>query len=155
TVSPDLGAKEASIVVADDGIGMDENGLKQHWLIGVSNKREPTRALPKGRKQIGEVGDGKLATYVPANRLTHLSKCGTSFFWPPIDYTAIPTGEHGGIYTEKQVCLPLRELTERQARMVVETWLKGNKPGYGAIKLFGAKAARSWTVAVMSDLKPM
>ncbi len=40
-VSPDLLAADASIVVLDDGIGMDEAGLKEHWLIGVSPKRDP------------------------------------------------------------------------------------------------------------------
>src|SRR3989442_14164703 len=39
-VSSDLLADDATIVVVDDGIGMDENGLKQHWLIGVTNKRD-------------------------------------------------------------------------------------------------------------------
>jgi len=32
-VSPDLLAADASIAVIDDGIGMDEAGLKEHWLI--------------------------------------------------------------------------------------------------------------------------
>jgi hypothetical protein len=154
-VSPDLVAKDATIVVIDDGLGMDEEGLKQHWLIGVSNKREAGRALPRGRKQIGKFGIGKLATYVLANRLTHISKCDGRFYSTSIDYTRIPAGQHGGIYTEEQVSLPLRELTEGQAQAVTEPWLKGNKPGYGAVKLFGPKAVKSWTVAIMSDLKDM
>src|ERR1035437_6424453 len=154
-VAPDLLAEDAAIVVIDDGSGMNEEGLKEHWLIGVSNKRAPSRKPPKGRAQIGKFGIGKLATYVLANRLTHVSKCGGRFYSTSIDYTEIPTGEHGGIYTEKQVTLPLRELTESQAQMVVEPWLKGSKPGYAALKLFGTNAAKTWTVAVMSDLKDM
>jgi hypothetical protein len=154
-ISPDLLATDAAIVVIDDGVGMDEGGLREHWLIGVSNKRDPARTPPKGRSQIGKFGIGKLATYVLANRLTHVSKCNGRFYSTSIDYTAIPTGEHGGIYTEKQVVLPLRELTEAQAQMIVEPWLKGNKPGYAAMKLFGPKASKTWTVAVMSALKDM
>ena len=154
-VAPDLLAEDAAIVVIDDGSGMNEEGLKEHWLIGVSNKRDPSRKPPKGRAQIGKFGIGKLATYVLANRLTHVSKCGGRFYSTSIDYTEIPTGERGGIYTEKQVTLPLRELTESQAQMVVEPWLKGSKPGYAALKLFGTSTAKTWTVAVMSDLKDM
>src|SRR5947208_10853869 len=124
----DFHAQGAAIAVVDDGEGMNADGLKQLWLIGISNKRTLT-TLPKGRAQIGKFGIGKLATYVLANRLTHVSKCGGRFYSTSIDYTEIPTGERGGIYTEKQVTLPLRELTEAQAEMVVGPWLKGSKPG--------------------------
>src|SRR5438094_8945521 len=48
-VAPDLLATDAAIVVIDDGSGMNEDGLKEHWLIGVSNKRDPSRRPPKGR----------------------------------------------------------------------------------------------------------
>src|SRR5437867_1191619 len=43
-IAPDLLADDATIVVIDDGVGMDEAGLKEHWLIGVSNKRDPSRS---------------------------------------------------------------------------------------------------------------
>ena len=46
-LSPDLLADDAVITVIDDGIGMDEKGLGEHWLIGVSNKRNPDSQLPK------------------------------------------------------------------------------------------------------------
>jgi hypothetical protein len=154
-ISPDLLASDAAIVVLDDGVGMDEGGLKEHWLIGVSAKRDSGHAAPKGRLQIGRFGIGKLATYVLANRLTHVSKRNSRFYSTTINYRDIPTGELGGIYTEKQVKLPLRELTEAQAEMVVAPWLKGDKAGFSAVKLFGSKASPSWTVAVMSELKNM
>ena len=38
-LSPNLHRQDATITVIDDGEGMDQEGLKQHWLIGVSNKR--------------------------------------------------------------------------------------------------------------------
>src|SRR5271155_5288709 len=57
----DLTDRDGTIVVVDDGIGMDAKGLGEHWLIGVSRKRDLTK-LPKGRKQIGKFGIGKLAT---------------------------------------------------------------------------------------------
>src|SRR5437016_1847918 len=38
-LAADLTTDDATIVVIDDGNGMDKNGLRQHWLIGVSDKR--------------------------------------------------------------------------------------------------------------------
>src|SRR2546430_2717141 len=57
-LSPDRTVPDAFIAVIDDGIGMQPEDLRRHWLIGVSNKREITK-LPKGRKQIGKFGIGK------------------------------------------------------------------------------------------------
>src|ERR1035441_5986848 len=44
-----------TIAVVDDGEGMDARGLKQHWLIGKSDKRDLGK-LPLGRQQIGKFG---------------------------------------------------------------------------------------------------
>lgn len=68
----------ATIAVLDDGEGMDAGGLRQHWLIGKSDKRDLIK-LPLGRQQIGKFGIGKLATYVLANRLSHISKKGSKY----------------------------------------------------------------------------
>jgi len=68
-LSPNLHEQDA-IVVIDDGEGMGVDGLKQHWLIGISHKRRLADKLPMGRQQIGQFGIGKLATYVLAERLT-------------------------------------------------------------------------------------
>jgi hypothetical protein len=154
-LAPDLISEDATIAVIDDGEGMDESGLRAHWLIGVSDKRNGERSSPKGRPQIGKFGIGKLATYVLSNRLTHVTKRSGRFFSTSIDYSTIPSGERGGIYTEKQVVLPLRELTEGQAKSAVAPWMKGSKPGYLAMKLFGRGARKSWTASIMSELKEM
>lgn len=143
---------DAVLIVVDDGIGMDEKGLADHWLIGVSNKRDLTK-LPKGRKQIGKFGIGKLATYVLANRLTHICKVGNTYFSTSMDYSKIPAA--GGGIQEEKVLLPLRTLTEKEAKEAVESLIVGTKPGFKAIKLFGPGAAKTWTVGVMSALKPM
>ena len=134
---------------------MDEKGLRAHWLIGVSDKRQGSRTLPKGRAQIGKFGIGKLATFVLANRLTHITKRTRDSFRLRSITRKIPSGERGGIYTEKQIALPLRELNEEQAKAAVGPWLKGTKEGYSALRLFGPNASASWTVAIMSELKDM
>lgn len=153
-MSPDRTTNDAVIVVVDDGTGMNEQGLKRHWLIGESNKRDLAR-LPKGRKQIGKFGIGKLATFVLSNHLTHICKSDGKFYAATMDYSKVPTSENGGIYTEEVINLPLRTLTARQAQEAVGDLLSGSKAGYKAIKLFGAEAADTWTVAIMSNLKPM
>src|SRR6266568_4837074 len=84
-LSPNLHDQDSTIVVIDDGGGMDASGLKQHWLIGISDKRRLT-ALPQGRQQIGKFGIGKLATYVLAERLTHITKRGGKYFSTSMDY---------------------------------------------------------------------
>src|ERR1700736_87417 len=86
-LSNDLSAPDASIAVLDDGEGMDEKGLRAHWLIGVSDKRRVNTKLPKGRAQIGKFGIGKLATFVLANRFTHVTKRNSRFFSTSIDYS--------------------------------------------------------------------
>jgi len=73
-LSPDRTTAESIIAVIDDGVSMDESGLRQHWLIGDSNKRRPDLDKPLGRKQIGKFGIGKLATFVLASHFTHICK---------------------------------------------------------------------------------
>jgi Histidine kinase-, DNA gyrase B-, and HSP90-like ATPase len=154
-LSPDLTDEEATIVVLDDGLGMDEKGLTEHWLIGVSRKRQENFSSPKGRKQIGKFGIGKLATYVLASRLTHICKVGSAYYSTSMDYNKIPAVEGGGIHAEERVVLPLRILTEKEAKQAVAQWVHGHKPGYKAVKLFGKGAPRTWTIAIMSSLKQM
>ena len=49
-LSSNLHDQDATIAVFDDGEGMDQEGLKRHWLIGISNKRSLS-ALPRDRQQ--------------------------------------------------------------------------------------------------------
>lgn len=153
-VSPDRSSDDAVIIVVDDGESMDEDGLRLHWLIGVTNKRELKR-LPRGRRQIGKFGIGKLATFALANELSHICKRGGKYYAVTMDYRKMPEGKEGGIEIGENegVNLPLRELTESEARHCLPSLLYGSKPGYNAIELFGLNAPESWTVAIMSNLK--
>ncbi len=58
-LSADLKSPDATIVVIDDGEGMDIDGLKQHWIIGRSMRRKGTSI--HARKPIGKFGIGKLS----------------------------------------------------------------------------------------------
>lgn len=153
-LSADRSVSDAFVAVVDNGVGMDPNDLERHWLIGTSNKRQLTKP-PRGRAQIGKFGIGKLATFVLSTHLTHVCNVAGKYYATTMDYARIPQGDAGGISTEKTVELPLRELTEAQAKVALASILDGTKAGYGAIKLFGKGAAPSWTVAIMSGLKDM
>src|ERR1700694_2725597 len=150
--SSNLQDKDATITIIDDGEGMDASGLKEHWLIGVSNKRDlPT--LPRGRQQIGKFGIGKLATYVLSNRLTHVSKHKGKFYSTSMDFTAIDTKVNKEVEPKSPIKIPLLELSEAEAKQALRLWTETPAFKASGVALFGPGAPASWTVAVMSSLK--
>jgi hypothetical protein len=151
-LSPNLHAQDATITVIDDGDGMGIEGLKQHWLIGVSNKRKLGK-LPRGRQQIGQFGIGKLATYILANRLSHVSKFKGKYYATSMDYWSINSRVEREVEPKILIKLALRELTEAEAKEAVREWTDTSAFKAGGFELFGKKASVSWTVAIMSSLK--
>ena len=152
-LSPNLHDQDASIAVFDDGEGMDHDGLKRHWLIGISNKRELS-TRPRGRQQIGKFGIGKLATYVLANRLTHISKCNGKYYSTSMDYRTIDKRVDREVEPKVPIKIALRELTEQQASQAVEPWTGTAAFKAAKMVLFGTKSTESWTLCIMSSLKP-
>ena len=153
-VPPDIANSQtdASIVVIDDGSGMGPDELRQHWRIGVSDKRASQRP-PHGRLQIGKFGIGKLATYVLANQLTHIGKRDGKYFTASMDYGRIGRDQNSDISASKTIEIELRELTGPEAEQAVN---KHTRPfGFQEhnMPLFG-DGPKSWTICVMSDLKP-
>ena len=151
-LSSNLHDQDATIAVFDDGEGMDRDGLKRHWLIGVSNKRNLS-TLPRGRQQIGKFGIGKLATYVLANRLTHISKCGDKYYSTSMDYRTIDRRVGQEIEPKAPIKLALRELTENEARQAAEPWTGTAAFRAANTVLFGEGSPESWTLSIMSSLK--
>lgn len=152
-LSSRLHDQDATIAVFDDGEGMDQDGLKRHWLIGISNKRKLSR-LPRGRQQIGKFGIGKLATYVLANRLTHISKCGGKYYSTSMNYRRIKRRVDQEVESKTPIKIALRELTEQQARKAVEPWVETVAFKAARTVLFGKESPTSWTLSIMSSLKP-
>jgi hypothetical protein len=151
-LSADFHEQGATIAVLDDGEGMDAAGLKQHWLIGKSDKRELTD-LPLGRKQIGKFGIGKLASYVLANRLTHISKKGGSYYSTSMDFQVVDDRGEEEVEPKAPIRIGLRTLTEDQAKQALKDWMGTTAFQKSEFKLFGAGGAKSWTFAILSDLK--
>lgn len=151
-LSPNLHDQNATITVIDDGEGMDPDGLKQLWLIGTSNKRK-LPVLPRGRQQIGKFGIGKLATYILANRLTHISKCRNKYYSTSMDYGAIDRRVDRDIEPRAPIRIALRELTMAEAMQAVKPWTGAAAFRAANVALFGEYNPTSWTVSVMSSLK--
>ena len=152
-LSANLHEQNATVAVIDDGEGMDAAGLRQHWLIGISNKRRLSM-LPRGRQQIGQFGIGKLATYVLAERLTHISKREGKYYSTSMNFGAIDKRVEREVEPTTPIKIPLRELTEEEAKAALEQWTATLAFKASGIGLFGKGAAPSWTIAVMSSLKP-
>lgn len=155
-LSPDLRDPDATIVVIDDGEGMNVGALKAHWIIGESTRREGTGS--SRRKPIGKFGIGKLSTYVLASKLTHICKSDNTYYAATMDYENLASSTVKAtedVFNEQTIQIPLRTLTEQQAREAVQRWVDGEKAGYQVLRLFGEDAPDSWTVAIMSGLKDM
>ena len=144
----DFHSQTATIAVVDNGEGMDAGGLKEHWLIGKSLKRDLAK-LPLGRRQIGKFGIGKLATYVLANRLTHIAKKKGKYYSTSMNFKIVDDKGDQEVEPKAPIKIGLRELTEAQAKEALNEW---TKTGAG-LRLFGANAEKSWTCAILSDLK--
>ena len=149
---PDSTAADATIVVADDGEGMNVDGLEELWQIGVSHKRDRSDP-PLGRAQIGKFGIGKLATYVLANRLTHVCKSGRKYYATSMDYTQLDSAAEHGVFPEQRVPLEIRELSASEVKNTLESWLQHPAFKNWSVRLFGIGAPRAWTVAILSSLK--
>jgi hypothetical protein len=142
----------ATIAVLDDGEGMDAEGLKLHWLIGKSLKRVLEKR-PLDRQQIGKFGIGKLATYVLANRLTHISKKGRKYFSTSMNFKDVDNRGEEEVEPKSPIKISLRELNEVQAKQALKNWTDTNTFRNSGFKLFGPGASESWTFAILSDLK--
>jgi hypothetical protein len=148
----DFHEQGATIAVLDDGEGMDSAGLKQHWLIGKSLKRDLAK-LPLGRQQIGKFGIGKLATYVLANRLSHISKKGNKYYSTSMNFKDVDDRGEEEVEPKTPIRISLRELTENEAKVALKPWTDTAAFAKTNAKLFGAGSTKSWTFAVLSDLK--
>lgn len=133
------------IIVIDDGQSMDVEGLHDLWWIAHSKKRESESSH---RPPIGRFGIGKLATYALASELTYVCKKDGRYLAITMDYRALDTGPN----RPREIRLPIRELTEAQAHKLLDL------AEFRALKvkpaLFGEQAKPSWTVAILSALKP-
>src|SRR5258708_4592833 len=147
---PILDQSQKFIVVYDNGIGMDKNGLQDLWYIGRSNKRTEEIERRAKRKQIGKFGIGKLATYAIANKVTYLTRKEASFLMVTLDFRQFTSDPSGG---NKPVELYVKE--------IVDWKIVDQEPTFKEIcnltridrEVLFTEASPSWTFVILEDLK--
>ena len=149
---PGDGDASGSIVVFDDGHGMDQNGLRDLWLVGASRKRESDRPVHTERQQIGKFGIGKLATYAVADRITYITRTGETILSVTVDFTAFSKSEDVGAVVEP-VVVEVLEL-ERSNLQDEERFTLLSAAVEQEARELCADGPASWTFVVLEDLKP-
>ena len=171
TIPNDLEEEHAAITVFDNGVSMDENGLRELWHIAFSPKTENREQ--HGRKMVGKFGIGKLATYVLANRLTYICKADDQVIRRvTMDYVSIKRKAEPDKLVS-QLSLEMFEVSDNDLTQA----LRGVAGGTQTLELisdeaeiptmedeidhdFGAEGsslsrarAKTWTLVVLSGLK--
>ena len=168
----DLSSEQATITVFDNGISMDESGLRELWHIAFSPKKDSR--LQHGRQMVGKFGIGKLATYVLANRLTYICKAEDQVIRRvTMDYGEIDRrAERDKLIS--QLNLDMFEVTDDELTQALqglaggpqtlrlisgESQVPTNNPEFD--NDFGAEGSilsrnsnNTWTLVVLSGLKP-
>lgn len=133
----------AYIWVCDNGEGLDAGELKQLWKIGESLKRKD-KDRDKKRLQIGQFGIGKLSTYILARKLTYISKKDERYILATMDYNLINDDVNG-------IKIDEREVTEEEVKQIADEYIK---PEFLNFELFGENASKTWTISLMTELRP-
>jgi hypothetical protein len=135
--------------VIDNGSGMDDQGFFSLWKVADSPKAAVSGDVK--RPPIGQFGIGKLASYVLAHRLTHVSKSKGIIRATTMNFRDLE-GRHQ--YEDKEPFhLELKTLSVPEARSLLAD-IEQRDPGGWAL-LFGAAASKTWTVAGMDDFKEL
>lgn len=172
-ISTDLKSSNATMCVLDNGASMDAEGLRLLWRIAFSPKKNtPTQY---GRPIIGQFGIGKLATYVLANKLTYICKASDGVIrrvTMNYDIDQFKEGAEDRLISDIE--LDIYEVEEHELEEAVKNIYDGDvllnliRKGiphpteeelgddeFGAPKAkLQAPANGTWTLAVLSDLKP-
>ncbi len=139
-----------AVLVYDDGIGMDADGLSDLWLVGRSSKRELDYQQRMARKQIGKFGIGKLATYAIANNITYISRTNNEVLAVSVDFEQFRKDPHGAV--------PVKLNVTR-----IASWDKLQEPGIFRSACEGAGVETnilfdadptSWTIVLLENMKP-
>ncbi|ESQ89927.1 ATP-binding protein [Asticcacaulis benevestitus] len=165
-----LNSPDSQIWILDDGISMDIGGFKDLWSVAKSKKRNPDYQAK--RKPIGKFGVGKLATYLLANELTYVCKAPDGKIRAiTMDYRDIDREENREKLHIEALPLAVREVTladvkemlsPDEGRDAVIELLSKDVPAivkadyfdeFGGAKNEPSKREKTWTLAILSDLK--
>jgi len=171
-IASDLTASSATMAVLDNGVSMDDQGLRELWRIAFSPKRDKPEQF--GRHVVGKFGIGKLATYVLASRLTYLCKASDGKIRRvTMDYGEVDrTADADRLVSE--LSLDLYEVAESELEdalraieggdellnlirdgVQVQSSQSGAENDFGAPKSAVQRLAKdTWTLVILSGLKP-
>ncbi len=136
--------------VVDDGDGMNRDGFHQLWRIAHSNK---TDAPPhKGRPLIGQFGIGKLAAYVLARSLTHISRRDDKLLLTTMNFQDVESRKTDDA---SPIQIALREIEETDAKRILANIERRSPTAWS--RLFGKSDERAvtWTAAALSDFRDL
>ena len=134
--------------VIDDGVGMDAPGFHQLWRIADSNKTHVGHG--QSRAPIGQFGIGKLAAYVLAWRLVHLSLSNGRYLYTTMNFRNVSGRQNDA---PSPVSVELREVSAEDAKSLLVD-IEHRDPDAWSF-LFGSSPARNWTVAALDDFKEL
>ena len=136
--------------VIDDGHGMDVHGFHNLWIVAESNK---TTASPlNGRPPIGQFGIGKLAAYVLAWKLTHLSRVDGKLRLTSMNFHRATGLRQANGDTPVQVSL--REVDETTAKSYLAD-IEQRNPAAWNLMFSNQNKSHNWTAAGLSDFKDL
>ena len=137
----------APLWVIDDGHGMDDDGFRQLWRVAESNKNGPS---PNGRAPIGQFGIGKLAAYVLAWKLTHVSRVDGKLLLTSMNFHDVK-GRHQSD-ASGSVRVSLREVSETQAKSLLAE-IEDRDTAAWKLMFDREHQHPTWTAAALSDFK--
>ncbi|MCY3695911.1 MAG: ATP-binding protein [Chloroflexi bacterium] len=144
------GAADGLLWVVDDGCGMNDEGFRQLWRVADSPKAGGEEQ--NGRNPIGQFGIGKLAAYVLAWRLIHISKSADGEFrYASMNFRAV-TGSLNDPDAEP-VQVRLHQITETEAKVLLQEIEVADPIMWS--RLFGDTAATTWTAAGLQDFREL
>jgi hypothetical protein len=144
------GKVTSALWVIDNGSGMNAAEFVQLWRVAYSTK---TDIIPTGteRAPIGQFGIGKLAAYVLAWRLLHISRSQGQFHLTSMDFRKL--GNKHQDSTAEPFTLDLRKIDESVAKSILAD-VEERDPTAWAF-MFGVSPSPSWTAAGLSDFKDL
>ena len=147
---PEDGASSmAPLWVIDDGRGMDAGGFRQLWRVADSNK--DGLPPPGGRVPIGQFGIGKLAAYVLAWKLTHVSRVEGRLLLSSMNFHDVVGRQNDA---GDPVRISLREVEENEARALLAEIEIRDAAAWNL--MFGKeRQSPAWTAAALSDFKDL
>lgn len=164
------------VIIWDNGVSMNIQGLKDLWRISNSPKKNiPNRIIELAngdhRRMIGKFGIGKIASYTLGNLMSHVCKRGDSYLLVTIDYEQLleeydenkasqktPSADDGSAITEENAtnsngprplkAVEIKALTKREADSIL-SYIFAKKPSCYERMV----NEEHWTIAVIDKLK--